>query len=52
MIYLKTIDGSNVSFKPEMNSIERVKPKEIFKVITNDCFLRRLLINEYKVLHI
>lgn len=49
MIYLKTTDGSNViySFKPEMISIERVKPKETFKVIANDCFLGRSLINEY-----
>lgn len=35
-----TIGRENViySFKPEMKPVERVRPGETFRVITNDCF--------------
>ncbi|MCR1898559.1 acetamidase/formamidase family protein [Irregularibacter muris] len=37
---MKIIKGNNVifSFKPKMEPVQKVNPKEVFKVITNDCF--------------
>lgn len=49
---MKIIDGSNViySFKPEMNSVEWIKPGEIFKVVTHDCFHGQIY-NESQVMN-
>ncbi|NLW23625.1 MAG: acetamidase/formamidase family protein [Tissierellia bacterium] len=42
---MKVIDGSKVihSFKSDMEPVEKVNPKEIFKVCTNDCFHGQLI---------